>query len=131
MHKGIRFDSQMEADFYDHLEALKESGEIKDFTLQPRFQLQPPFTAYGVDYAQIYYKADFMVYYSDGRIEVIDVKGFETADFKIKAKLYRYQYPHKLVLVTEAPLYMGKKWTTLEELKEARKQRKKDKEGGK
>jgi len=127
MHKGIKFDSQMEADFYDHLEALKESGEIKDFTLQPKFQLQPPFTAHGVKYVQIYYKADFMVYYEDRPPEVIDVKGHETADFKIKAKMFRYQYPHKLILVTKAPKYMGVPWVTLEELKEVRKKRKEEK----
>ena len=34
-----------------------------------------------------HYVADFRVEYADGRKEVIDVKGFKTADYIIKRKL--------------------------------------------
>ena len=47
----------------------------------------------------ITYKADFEVLYADGRIEVVDIKGFLTPEFKIKAKMFMFRYQIPLVLL--------------------------------
>lgn len=44
---GIEFDSRKEADYYCQLKLLKRAGEIKDFGLQPRYELQPTFKKNG------------------------------------------------------------------------------------
>lgn len=90
---GITFDSKKEAEYYCMLKILKQAGEIKDFGLQPRYELQPPFEKNGQKYRAITYVADFVIVNLDGTTEVIDVKGVETQVFKIKKKMFEYQYP--------------------------------------
>lgn len=90
---GIEFDSKKEADYYIHLKLLKKAGEIRDIGLQQRFVLQPGFEKNGVKYQPITYIADFVITNNDGTTEVIDVKGFETKEFKIKKKLFEYKNP--------------------------------------
>lgn len=90
---GIKFDSQKEAEYYCKLKLLKQAGEIKDFGLQPRYELQPAFEKNGKKYRAITYIADFVIVNNDGTTEVVDVKGVETQVFKIKQKLFEYKYP--------------------------------------
>lgn len=90
---GIQFDSIKEAEYYCKLKILKKAGEIKDFGLQPRFELQPAFEKNGVKYHPITYVADFVIVNNDGTTDVVDVKGYETQVFKIKRKLFEYKYP--------------------------------------
>ena len=89
---GIRFDSKREAAYYSELKLLKMAGEL-DFELQPKFTLIEGFEKNGKKYRPTHYIADFLITYRDGRKVVIDVKGFETKDFKIKAKLFNQRYP--------------------------------------
>jgi hypothetical protein len=119
---GIIFDSKQEADYYLHLKKLKERGEIKEFVLQPQFELLPKFTKRGLTFRAISYKADFHIWLPDGSDYVVDVKGFETPDFKLKKKLFEYKYPQELKLITFSKIDGG--WIELADLKEARKQRK-------
>lgn len=90
---GITFDSKKEAEYYSMLKILKQAGEIKDFGLQPRYELQPKFSKNGKTYRAITYIADFVIVNLDGTTEVVDVKGVETQVFKIKKKMFEYQYP--------------------------------------
>lgn len=89
---GITFDSKREAEYYCGLKLLKAAGEIKDFGLQPRYELLPTFTKNGTTYRAITYVADFVIENNDGTTEVVDIKGMETKDFKIKKKLFEYKY---------------------------------------
>ena len=41
----------------------------------------------------IVYRADFRITYADGHQEIEDIKGMETALFKLKRKLFEYKYP--------------------------------------
>jgi len=41
----------------------------------------------------ITYSADFRVTYADGHVEIIDVKGYETPEFKRTRKMFEYKYP--------------------------------------
>ncbi len=90
---GICFDSKKEAEYYCQLKLLKQAGEIRDFGLQPRYELQPTFKKNGTTYRSITYIADFVVVNNDGTTEIIDIKGIETQVFKIKQKLFEYIYP--------------------------------------
>ena len=89
---GIKFDSEMESHYYLYLKELKEEGVVVDFELQPTFILQEGFIKDGKKIRPITYKADFKVTYIDGYIEVIDVKGKMTEEFKLKRKMLLYKY---------------------------------------
>jgi len=90
---GIEFDSQKEADYYAELKLLQKAGEIKEIELQPKFELLPGFKKNGRTFRAITYTADFKVTYADGHVEIIDVKGIKTEVFKLKRKIFEFQYP--------------------------------------
>lgn len=96
---NIEFDSKKEASYYSELKLLKRANVIKDFELQPKFELIPAYTKHGKKVRAITYIADFKVTHTDDSIEVIDVKGIETEVFKIKKKLFEFKYPYKLTIV--------------------------------
>ena len=103
----------MEASYYVYLKELIITGEVLTVELQPDFILQNKFIIVeGVAYPDthedfaklkrkhkvetiraIKYISDFKVTYKDGSIAIIDTKGIETTDFKIKEKLFRARYP--------------------------------------
>ncbi len=72
---GITFHSKAEMHYYRDLLAMKSQGLVKMFLRQVRIDL-PGNTKYVLD---------FLVFYTDGRIEWIDVKGMRTPAY-IKAK---------------------------------------------
>lgn len=97
---GFLFDSTMEANYYEHLKAEQAAGRVLRFTLQPKFILLEPFKKNGKTTRGIMYISDFWIYYADGSDIVVDVKGRETPDFKLKRKLFDALYPeHTLQLV--------------------------------
>ena len=71
---GIKFDSQKEAKYYIFLKQLKQAGEVVLFLMQVPFILP----------GAIRYRLDFQVFYADGRIEWVDVKGVITDVYRIK-----------------------------------------------
>lgn len=97
---GITFDSKREARYYLDLKRLKAAGEIKDFGLQPKYELQPKFKKNGETHQAITYSADFIVDHNDGTTEIIDIKSaknFKTEVYRIKKKLFEYRYPDKTI----------------------------------
>jgi hypothetical protein len=90
---GIVFDSKREAEYYMQLKYLKRIGEIKDFGIQQKYELQPKFKKNGKTYQAIAYIADFVFVNKDGSTEVVDIKGVETKEFKIKYKMFEFKYP--------------------------------------
>lgn len=92
---GILFDSSIEAEYY---KVLKSKGE--EFEIHPKFVLQEKCSIDEEKIGGITYIADFRV----GNI-VIDIKGVETTDFKMKAKMFKAKYKHlKLVCLAKCPL---------------------------
>lgn len=79
---GIRFDSKREARVYEQLKRMRDAGEVARFHRQVVFDLPGGVT----------YKLDFLVVFSDGRIENWDAKGVETKEFRIKRRLVRATY---------------------------------------
>lgn len=142
---GITFDSETEANYYIYIRDNKSKLNIKEIELQPEFILQQKYilTPDGerIDYVNdkqfkaeqkkypkcthqaIKYIADFKITYKDGRVEVIDVKGMKTADFKIKEKIFNYRYPEYKKLKCIA-YYYGE-WLLWEDYQQRKKARKK------
>lgn len=93
---GIKFDSKKEAKRFQELMILKKAGLIKELELQKIFELQPKYTNNkGEHIRAIIYKADF--FYYDNHLKqyiVEDTKGFKTEVYKLKKKLFEYQYPN-------------------------------------
>jgi hypothetical protein len=85
---GIRFASKAEAGYYEKLKLLRERCEVLWFIMQVPFRLPG-----GVKYV-----ADFLVVYRD-RFEVVDVKGMETAMFKLKKKQVEEAYGISITVV--------------------------------
>lgn len=96
---GHVFDSLAEARYYNQLKLRERAKDILFFRLQPRFRLQDGFEKDGVKHRPIDYVADFEIHHNDGSIEIVDVKGKQTAVFKIKQKMFEKKFPHKLTLV--------------------------------
>jgi hypothetical protein len=90
---GITFDSQKEANRYCDLLLEQRAGLVDRIELQPRFLLQDGYMDNGKKVRDMYYVADFQVWYSDGRVVVIDTKGFKTQVYRMKKKLFRRKYP--------------------------------------
>lgn len=125
---GIVFDSETESKYYEYIRDNKKALNIKEIELQPEFILQQKYilTPDGkrIDYIDdkqfkaeqkkypkcthqaIKYIADFKITYKDGTVDIIDVKGTKTADFKIKEKIFNYLYPEYKQLKCIA-LYKG------------------------
>ncbi|OSA89101.1 UNVERIFIED_ORG: hypothetical protein B2H93_16730 [Clostridium botulinum] len=95
---GFKFDSQLERDYYDHLNELKDKEIVKDFQMQVKYLLQDAFQYKEDKIRKIEYKADFVVQYTDGHEEVVDIKPNSLLiirpEFKLKRKLLIYKYPN-------------------------------------
>ena len=83
---GHTFDSKKEAEYYQELKLRLQSGDIKGFCLQPIFILAPG----------LKYKADFIVFNSNGTSDVIDVKGFKTKEYITKKKVFEDKFKLKI-----------------------------------
>lgn len=102
---GIRFASMKEAARYGELRRLQSCGLLRGLELQPRFDCN-------IDGIHVCtYVADFR--YTDRRGDIIeDVKGVETAVFKLKRKLV--EALHGITITTYPPkrkasTYRGRK----------------------
>lgn len=116
---GVRFDSLMEGRYYLFLLQEKEAGQIDSFKMQVTYNLQPSFRKNKKTFRAIDYVADFVVE-AKGKTYVIDTKGKETVEFKLKKKLFEYKYPElKLYVIQYCP--EQKAWLELDEIRKARK----------
>jgi hypothetical protein len=89
---GIKFSSKKEGLKYQELKLQQHCGLIKDLKLQPVFILQDGFECEGKKERPIKYVADFE-YEKNGRIIVVDTKGYRTKEYLIKRKMFLKKYP--------------------------------------
>lgn len=91
---GIRFASKAEARRYAQLKLLERAGEIENL------ELQPPFKLHVNGKLVCTYIADFQ-YWDKGKAKSIveDVKGMETAVFKLKRKLFEAVLHREITVV--------------------------------
>ena len=142
---GIVFDSETEANYYVYIRDNKKKLKIAEIELQPEFTLQQKFilTPDGkrIDYVNdkqfkseqkkypkcthqaIKYVADFRITYENGKVEVIDVKGIKTADFKIKEKMFNFMFPEYKSLKCIA--WYNKQWMLWDDYLKAKRDKKK------
>lgn len=91
---NIVFDSKKEMNRYLELKLLLKSNLIKNLIIHPKFPLLPKFTKMGKNYRGMEYEADFSyIEVATGKKILEDTKGFQTAEFKLKKKLFDYIYP--------------------------------------
>lgn len=83
------FSSKLEASYFRHLEVLQKTGEVLFFIRQTRFDLP----------GSIKYFLDFTVFYCNGEVEFIDVKGFDTDISKLKRKQVEDLYPIEIIII--------------------------------
>lgn len=96
---GYVFPSKKEGRRYLQLKAMQQAGEISEMELQPEFELLPAFCdVTGKKHRAIKYRADFKYRDSSGAIIIEDTKGYQTAVFKIKRKLFCHKYDYELRL---------------------------------
>lgn len=127
-YNGIVFDSMLEMKYYrDYILPRIESGEIIDVKLQVKYELQPKFVYDGKTVQPIYYIADFVIMYSDKKVEVIDIKGCPNAAAVLKRKMFWYVYPeltYKWICYSK----IDGGWVEYDYVKKQRALRKKEKE---
>ncbi len=84
LYRGVTYDSAREAKYAFELDMRKRAGLIDSWERQ----IVIPLRAHKTLIAK--YKIDFVVY-QDGITEYVEVKGFETAVWKLKWKLFKAQ----------------------------------------
>jgi len=91
---GHTFDSDLECRFYKEIILTGiADGSIHKCDLQVKYLLQPKFEKMGKKYRETSYVADFVIYYTNGDVLVVDTKGLPDAVSKLKKKLMDYCYP--------------------------------------
>jgi hypothetical protein len=92
MYEGRVYHSAKEADFAKTLNLLKHavdaSKRVVSWKPQPRFELRVYGSLIG------HYTPDFDVQYADGHREIVEVKGFETIDWKLRWKIFEAMMEH-------------------------------------
>lgn len=86
---GSRFQSKLEGSYYQFLKLLEKSGKVLFFLSQVPIRLP----------GNAKYICDFQVFYEDGTVSFVDVKGIETPMFKLKRKQVEELYPIKIEVV--------------------------------
>lgn len=96
---GETFDSKAERNRYRELKLMLYNGDIENLKVHPVFEIIPAFKRDGKTIRATMYEGDFL--YLEGVQWVVeDVKGVETAAFKIKRKLFMCRYPdHELRVI--------------------------------
>lgn len=98
-YKDIRFSSKKEMQRYKELKLMESANLIKDLELQEKFLLQEGYTnKAGKKIRPIYYIADFSYYDIEKKEYIVeDVKGIRTDVYKLKKKIFEYQYPDLVI----------------------------------
>ena len=85
-YNGRLYHSKKEAEKAMELNLLQKAGKIKKIIPQYKVDL----TIYGIHICNYY--PDFYVEWANGDVEIIEIKGFVTPDWKLKWKLFEAVY---------------------------------------
>ena len=86
-YKGNSYHSKAEAQYAMYLDSLLKKKEIKSWEKQKKIEL------YGENGSKICnYYMDFVVEHNDGKTEYVEVKGMETATWRLKWKLFKDKF---------------------------------------
>lgn len=93
-YNGKRYHSKMEAAYAAELDLRIKAKDIKAWKRQIRI----PLIVSDIHVADYY--IDFMVEHNDGTIEYIEVKGFETPEWRLKWKIFEAMMKHSNKILT-------------------------------
>ena len=101
-YRGEIFDSKFELTYFIYLQELVKQGKITNLQRQVKYNLLPRQTDENnkFKYHPVEYKSDFEYDDVQGWHHTVDTKGFKTADFKIKQKLFYYRTNREIECVT-------------------------------
>ena len=97
IYNGIEYHSQKEAGYAMELDLRMRSARLVDGIRSWRRQVPVKLEVNGMLVTT--YIVDFVVLYRDEREEWVEVKGFETPEWKIKEKLFRALFPDRKLTV--------------------------------
>jgi len=83
---GVQYHSKKEAAYAHELSMRMAAGDIKDWERQTKISLDV-----NGHHITNYY-IDFIVHHNDGTMEYVEVKGFETPEWRLKWKLFDALY---------------------------------------
>lgn len=91
------YHSKKEADYAALLDTLKKAADPAERVTRWTRQVRVPLIVNGALIANWY--CDFEVTYADGRVELHEVKGFDTETWRLKRKLFLALYPKRAMKV--------------------------------
>jgi hypothetical protein len=108
---GRTYDSKFEAGVAVTLEKKKTAGEILDYETQYKVEIwahRPD----GAPAFKVSHKVDFRVHHKDGSFELIEAKGVETTDYKMRRKFLEniwlpMHLDHTYTVVKQQSYYRG------------------------
>ena len=101
-YQGEVFDSKFELAYFVYLQELVKQGKISNLQRQVKYELLPRQTDENnkFKFHPVVYKSDFEYDDVQGVHHTVDSKGFRTADFRIKQKLFYYRTNREIECVT-------------------------------
>lgn len=99
---GEVFDSKFELTYWLYLQELVKQGKITNLQRQVNYELLPRQTDENnkFKFHPVVYKSDFEYDDVQGVHHTVDSKGFRTADFRIKQKLFYYRTNREIECIT-------------------------------
>lgn len=87
---GIKFRSKSERKYYHELKLQKQTGKVVFFLMQVPFHLP----------GNVKWVCDFLVFWSDDTVTIVDIKGYKTDMYKAKKKLVEAIYGITITEIT-------------------------------
>lgn len=101
-YQGEIFDSKFELTYWLYLQEIANQNKITNLQRQKSYELLPRQTDENnkFKFHPVVYKSDFEYDDVQGVHHTVDTKGFRTADFRIKQKLFYYRTNREIDCVT-------------------------------
>jgi hypothetical protein len=96
-YKGNVYHSRLEAAYAAELDSRKRAHNASERVVRWERQVKIPLIVAGQLIANYY--ADFEVTFGDGRVELHEVKGYETEVWRLKRKLVDALFPNRLKVI--------------------------------
>lgn len=84
-YDGYKYDSKFEASVAMELDLRKKAKDIKDWERQYKVEMWA-YDKFGTPKIKVTHKVDFRLHHNDGSYELLEAKGVETADYKMRRR---------------------------------------------
>lgn len=110
---GKLYDSKFEAGVAQDLELRKKAKDILDYETQFKVEVWC-YRENGLAAFKVSHKVDFRVHHKDGSFELVEAKGVETADYKMRRKFLEEIWlpdnpDHTYTVIKQSPNYKAAK----------------------